>query len=209
MLQVGVYGPLSAKQRSITQKVMNSTAHLTNMVNKLLDQAHLEAGILKVTVISFSPARLIEHVHATLDVLAESKGLQLTSDIAANMPPSLSSDFVQLQQIIINLVDNAIKFTEQGSVHVRIYQFDETYWAIQVTDTGPGIPAEAYAYIFDAFRQVDGTATRRYSGFGLGLSIVNQLTTLMGGQVKVESKLGQGSTFTVLLPLIYEREVVT
>jgi signal transduction histidine kinase len=208
MLQEGIYGPVSDKQRSVTQKIINSTTHLTSMVNKLLDQAQLEAGTVKLTRTSFAPHSLIDYVQATMGVLAEHKGLQLISDVAADMPANLSGDLLRLQQIIANLVGNAIKFTEQGVVHLHLYRPNETHWAIQVADTGPGIPIEAQARIFDAFWQVDGTATRRYSGFGLGLSIVKQLATIMGGQVHVESKLGQGSTFTVLLPLTPEREVV-
>jgi PAS domain S-box-containing protein len=209
MLQEGIYGPVSDKQRSITQKIINSTTHLTSMVNKLLDQAQLEAGTLKLTKTSFAPHSLIDYAQATMGVLAEHKDLQLISDVAADMPVNLSGDLLRLQQIIANLVGNAIKFTEHGVVHLHLYRPDETHWVIQVADTGPGIPVEAQAHIFDVFWQVDGTATRRYTGFGLGLSIVKQLATIMGGQVQVESKLGQGSTFTVLLPLTPEREVVT
>jgi signal transduction histidine kinase len=106
-----------------------------------------------------------------------------------------------LQQILVNLVSNAIKFTEEGAVHLFIYQPDPTHWALQVTDTGPGIPLEAQAYIFEPFRQVDGSVTRQHGGSGLGLSIVRQLTNLMGGEVALASELGRGSTFIVTLPI--------
>lgn len=98
-------------------------------------------------------------------------------------------------------MSNALKFTEQGVVSVQLYRANATHWAIEVSDTGPGIPAEAQTYIFEAFRQVDGSVTRRHGGVGLGLSIVKQLTDLMGGIINLESSEGQGSIFTVLLPL--------
>lgn len=208
MLKEGVYGALSEKQHDVAQKIMNSTTHLTHMVNELLDQAQLEAGNLNLIVTSFSPASLLEHTLATMRVLAEKKDLQLTGQIEADIPTRLSGDVLRLQQVVTNLVGNAIKFTEQGSVHLHIFRPDETHWAIQVVDTGPGVPPEAYPHLFDAFWQVDGTATRRYSGFGLGLSIVKELVTLMGGQIEVVNNPENGSTFLVLLPLVEVQETV-
>jgi PAS domain S-box-containing protein len=208
MLQLGVYGPLTIQQQSITQKIMSCTTRLTDLVNHLLDQAQLEAGTLKLNPSWLAPANLIDQVKSTLGILAEAKGLQLICNITADVPPRILGDPARLEQIIINLVSNAIKFTEQGSVRIRIYRPDETHWAIQVSDTGPGIASEAHSYIFEAFRQVDNGVTSKQGGTGLGLSIVKQLVTLMEGQVTVESRVGQGSTFTVLLPLIQELEVV-
>ncbi len=201
MLQEGVYGPLSNQQGNITKKIIGSTVNLTALVNQLLDQAQLEARTLKLTVTPFAPADLVDHVQSTMSVLAESKGLALSSEIAPDVPLTLSGDPARLQQILTNLVGNAIKFTEHGTVCVRIYCPDTAHWAMQVSDTGPGIAAQDQSYIFDAFRQVDGTVTRKHGGAGLGLSIVKQLVTLMTGQVTLDSKPGQGCTFTILLPL--------
>jgi len=106
-----------------------------------------------------------------------------------------------LQQILVNLISNAIKFTPAGAVRLRLYCPDADHWALQVFDTGFGIPGEAQIYIFEPFRQVDGSVTRAHAGTGLGLSIVKQLTTLMGGEITLESEVGRGSTFTVSLPL--------
>ncbi len=209
MLQKGIYGSLLDKQHHIIQRVILNTESLTEMVNKLMDQAQLEAGTLKLKITPFAPVELIERMQSTMKVLAETKGVQLTSNITADVPSTLSGDLDRLYQILMNLVGNAIKFTERGSVQVRIYRTAETHWAIQVSDTGPGIPPEAHASIFEPFWQVDGTATREYSGTGLGLSIVKQLTTMMGGQVMLESEVGQGSTFTVLLPLKQTSETVS
>ncbi len=209
MLGEGVYGPLGDKQQNLVQRIISNTHHLTTLVNELLDQAHLEAGTLKLNQQFFNPANLMDQVKSTMNILAEAKGLPLTCEIDPALPTSLWGDPVRLQQIINNLVGNAIKFTEQGSIHLRLYRPDETHWTLQVADTGSGIPLEAQIYIFEPFQQVDGTATRQYKGFGLGLSIVKQLATLMQGQVLLESQPGQGSTFTVILPLIYEPEVIS
>jgi signal transduction histidine kinase len=132
----------------------------------------------------------------------------LTINIASEVPVILSGDEGRLQQILVNLVSNAIKFTQAGAVQVHIYCPDAAHWAMQVTDTGPGIPGEAHEYIFEPFRQVDGSVTRHYIGTGLGLSIVKQLTTLMAGRITLESQVGQGSTFTVLLPLLPLQEKI-
>jgi signal transduction histidine kinase len=113
----------------------------------------------------------------------------------------LQGDLQRLQDILINVVGNAIKFTEQGTIDLQIYQQDPQHWALQVSDTGPGIPKEAQTYIFESFRQVDGSITRRHEGVGLGLSIVKQLVSLMGGDIILKSELGKGSTFTIILPL--------
>jgi signal transduction histidine kinase len=100
------------------------------------------------------------------------------------------------------LVNNAVKFTDEGSVHIHIYCPNVSHWAMQVSDTGSGIPVEAQSYIFDPFRQVDDSVTRTHTGSGLGLAIVKQLTNLMGGEVTLTSEVGRGSTFTVTLPLV-------
>jgi two-component system capsular synthesis sensor histidine kinase RcsC len=114
----------------------------------------------------------------------------------------LFEDGRRLQQILINLVGNSIKFTTAGSVHVRLYRMSPDLWAMQVTDTGAGIPKEAQAYIFEPFRQLDNSVTRASRGTGLGLSITKQLVELMEGEIHVESEPGQGSTFTVTLPIL-------
>jgi signal transduction histidine kinase len=110
----------------------------------------------------------------------------------------------RLQQIAVNLANNAVKFTDKGSVCVKISMLDKNNWQIQTIDTGNGIPKEALEYIFESFRQVDEANTREHGGVGLGLSIVKQLTELMKGKVSVESEVGKGSIFTVTLPLIMQ-----
>jgi PAS domain S-box-containing protein len=201
MLHEAIYGSLSEKQRGVVERINANARRLLSMVNNILDQAQIEAGKLTLYIRPFDPRELLADMESVMGVLAQTKGLELTCHIADDVPDELPSDQQRLHQILVNLVNNAIKFTEQGGVDVHIYRPDRDHWAIDVSDTGPGIPPEAQSYIFDAFRQVDGSVTRVHTGFGLGLSIVKQLTVLMGGDIRLASELGSGSTFTVVLPL--------
>ncbi len=137
-----------------------------------------------------------------MDKLTTDKGLQLTCELDENLPDKVTGDSSRLQQILVNLVSNAVKFTETGTIHVQLNKFDDFHWQIAVSDTGQGIPTEDLPHIFDTFRQVEGTTTRVHGGFGLGLSIVKQLVTLMGGNISVKSELGKGSIFSITLPLM-------
>ena len=206
MLREAVYGPLLDKQRGVIERIMANTGQMVSLVNNLLDQAQIEAGRLALNVTSFAPADLIDGVQDVMGVLAQAKGLELTSRIADDVPATLSGDRQRLHQVLVNLVSNAIRFTEQGAVHVRAYRPDASHWALEVSDTGRGIPAEAQARIFDAFRQADDSVTREHTGFGLGLSIVRQLITMMGGEITLASEVGRGSTFTVILTLAPTQE---
>ncbi len=208
MLQLGIFGSLSKQQNEAAIEIIDSTGQLLNFVNNLLGQAQIEAGRLILNVTAFHPQELLNDVNTVVNALAQTKGINLSYTIEADTPSKLYGDPYWLRQILINLVSNAVKFTEQGTVSVRICQFDTKYWAIQVTDTGYGIPVEAQRYIFEAFRQMDGTVTRAHGGSGLGLSIVKQLVELMGGEVRLESEVGRGSDFTVLFPLTVERDVL-
>jgi signal transduction histidine kinase len=160
----------------------------------------MEAGKLKIKYETMRPADLLENLHSVMDKLTADKGLKLTSKLDPNLPETLSGDSSRLQQILVNLVNNAVKFTESGSIDVQLVKLDEQQWGITVSDTGQGIPKEDLPHIFDTFRQVEGTTTRVHGGFGLGLSIVKQLVTLMRGNISVVSELGRGSTFSIALP---------
>jgi PAS domain S-box-containing protein len=209
MLQEAVYGPLSEPQLDVMERINANTQRLLSLVNNLLDQTQIEAGRLTFQISSFDPRKLLADMESVMGVLAQSKGLQLDCQVADAFPPDLSADRERLHQILVNLVNNAIKFTEQGRVDVRIYRADGDRWAIDVSDTGPGIPPAAQEYIFEPFRQVDDSITRTHAGVGLGLSIVKQLTGLMGGEITLTSEVGQGSTFTIVLPFTPVREVTT
>jgi CheY-like chemotaxis protein len=136
-----------------------------------------------------------------MDHVSARKNLTLTTEIDPSLPKSLVGDSGRLHQILVNLVNNAIKFTERGGIHVRLFKPDKARWGIVVRDTGHGIPEEELEHIFDPFHQVDTTTTREHGGFGLGLSIVKQLIGLMHGEIRVESKIGFGTTFTISLPV--------
>jgi signal transduction histidine kinase len=181
---------------------MANAEQLSSLISDLLDQSRIEAGGLVLRISSFAPVQLVADVVSTLGLQAEDKGLTLTCAVDDALPAELAGDPRRLRQILVNLVSNAIKFTEDGSVDVRVYQPDDTHWAFGVSDTGPGIPERDQRYIFEPFRQVDGSPTRQHGGVGLGLSLVQQLVTLMGGEITLESQEGQGSTFTVVLPLV-------
>jgi PAS domain S-box-containing protein len=195
-----IYGSLNEKQMNMTNRIVSNTRRLLSLINDLLDQAQMEAGKLKIKYETIRPGDLLENLHSVMDKLTTDKGLSLTSELDPNMPEALSGDSARLQQILVNLVNNAVKFTERGSIHVQLSRLDEDNWGISVTDTGKGIPKDEIQYIFDTFRQVEGTTTRVHGGFGLGLSIVKQLVNLMGGNISVESELGRGSTFSITLP---------
>ena len=137
-----------------------------------------------------------------MDKTASDKRLRLTSEIDDDLPETLIGDSARLQQILVNLVTNAIKFTDQGEVCVRLLRADDAKWGIEVEDTGQGIPASDIPFIFDTFRQVEGATTRVHGGFGLGLAIVKQLVTLMSGDIKVESTIDVGTKFVISLPLV-------
>jgi len=201
LLHEGTYGSLTEKQHATMQRILLNTAQLRGMVNNLLDRAQIEQGKLSLRNAPFIPADLIQTVHSALNVLAEAKGLQLTSEIAPDVPETLNGDVLRLQQILFNLTGNALKFTERGSVQARIFLPDATHWALQVIDTGIGIPLESQSQIFAPFWQVDSSSTRQYRGSGLGLSIIKQLTEIMKGEIAVQSEPGQGSTFTITFPL--------
>jgi PAS domain S-box-containing protein len=201
MLNEGVYGPLTEQQRGAMGRLLANSSHMLGLVNNLLDRARMEAGTIKLNIGDFSPVKLIDGVKGVMDMMAHNKGLELTTSVADDVPGTLIGDWQRLHQIVINFANNAVKFTEEGGIDIRVYMHDADHWAMAVADTGIGIPEEAQQYIFEPFRQVDDSATREYGGAGLGLSIVKQLVTLMGGWIELESEEGKGSTFTVILPL--------
>jgi signal transduction histidine kinase len=201
MLKGGYYGQVSEKQGETITKIIETNQDLTKLVGELLDQAQLEAGKLKLQDILFQPKDMLEGAEAQLQVLAQENDLTLTCKIDPALPQKLAGDPTRLQQILINLGGNAIKFTPRGTVSIFLYPENEYEWAMAVKDEGIGIPKKAQAYIFEPFRQVDGSITRIHEGSGLGLSIVKQLTTQMKGRIKLESEQGKGSMFTVYLPL--------
>lgn len=202
LLKMNAYGALNERQVKATVNIIDSAHYLTHMVNDLLDEAQVEAGTIMFNIVSFSPAELLKDVSTILSVLANKKGLTYLSECSPDLPGQLHGDVNRLHQLIINLAGNAIKFTQTGEVRVRFLHSSPGQWAIQISDTGVGISKDAQEYIFDAFRQVDNNITHENRGSGLGLSITRQLVELMGGQISLESEMGKGSTFTVILPIV-------
>jgi signal transduction histidine kinase len=202
MFKEAVYGPMNEKQINTADRIMKNTERLLGLINDLLDQAQMEAGKMTIRMQVVRPAELIDALHGVLDKSAADKNLKLTSEIDPFLPEALNGDPARLQQILVNLVNNAIKFTERGGVNVLLFQREDTQWGIEVADTGSGILESQLPFIFDTFRQVDSTDNRSHGGFGLGLSIVKQLVGFMNGQIKVKSELEKGTTFTITLPLI-------
>lgn len=207
MLEAGIYGTMSEGQQNLIAKIIENTHYLATLVNELLEEAQLAAGKLQLNITSFALSDLINELEHKMISLAQGKGLTLTSHITPEVPALLTADSIRLQQILTHLLENAIKFTNEGRIELRVYCPDQKSWAIAISDTGLGIPAHAHERIFELFAQVDGSSTREHPGTGLGLSIVKHLTTLMGGQILLESKVGQGSTFTVILPLEEQENV--
>ncbi|MDX9992137.1 MAG: histidine kinase N-terminal 7TM domain-containing protein [Anaerolineales bacterium] len=204
LLQNNLFGKLNEEQRDAADNIVDSANYLNTMIGELLDQAQIEARSVQLRIQPFSPSALIERVASTMQILAEKKGLDFTYSVAPDLPETLQGDSKRLQQILINLAGNAIKFTSQGSVKIEFLRSDRHHWAMRISDSGAGIPKAAQTYIFEPFRQVDNDITHYNRGTGLGLSITKQLAELMGGQIKLESEVGNGSTFTVILPFLAE-----
>lgn len=202
MFKESIYGPMNEKQINMADRIMKNTQRLLGLINDLLDQAQMEAGKLTIKMAPVRTAELLENLHSVMDKTASDKGLRLTSEIDDNVPEVLNGDAARLQQILVNLVNNAVKFTDTGSVNVRFFHSHQRRWGIEVLDTGRGIPEAEIPHIFETFRQVEGTTTRVHGGFGLGLSIVRQLVNLMNGEIKVQSTIDVGTTFIITLPLV-------
>ncbi|NDJ61658.1 MAG: PAS domain-containing protein, partial [Chloroflexi bacterium] len=208
MLKEGVYESLNDDQTETVERIYANGKRLLGLVNNILDQAQIEAGRLSIKIAPFDPHDFTHELKMVMGGLAEQKGLYLKTIIDDSAPPRLSGDYQRLQQIAINLVGNAIKFTDEGGITLRIFRPDQEQWALEVVDTGAGIPSEALGYIFEPFRQVGDPTTRHRQGSGLGLSIVKQLVSHLGGYVTATSQVGRGSRFLVTLPLAVEKEIV-
>ena len=203
LLQGNTFGELNQRQHKAVTEIVDSAEYLTNMVNELLDEAQLRSSTATLQEKMFSPFKLIQAAVSGMDILAQKKGLSFSIQISPDLPEEIYGDDRRIRQIIINLIGNATKFTKEGSVRLYVTKPDEHHWEIQVSDSGVGIPKEALSLIFEPFRQVNSSVTRDNRGVGLGLSITKQLVDLMHGRIVVESELGKGSTFYILLPITH------
>jgi signal transduction histidine kinase len=203
-------GNLNAKQVKFAQTIHASGLDLLGLINDLLDLAKIESGAvtaLHVAPTSFDEVR--EDLERTFRHLAQEKGLQFSITLDPALPRTLRTDAVRLKQVLKNLLANAFKFTSRGAVLLRIALDVPDHVAFSVIDTGIGIAPDKQKLIFEAFRQADGSTSRQYGGTGLGLSISRELTRLLGGELRLSSVPGEGSTFILVLPLADQRAAVS
>ena len=192
-------GPLANIQRGRLEIADSSSSALLHILNDVLDLSMVEAGQLRIDAVPFDCAALLRDVVASFRPLASAKGLQLVCDIAPDMPPLRVGDPIRIRQIVANLLGNAIKFTESGSVTLCAGGYDAV--EMRVVDTGIGIAPSAQSTIFDLYQQADDSIHRKYGGTGLGLELCRRLVDAMGGEIAVHSVPGEGSEFRVSLPL--------
>ncbi|MDP2452369.1 MAG: response regulator [Polaromonas sp.] len=193
-------GNLSQEEVRFAQSIYSAGNDLLSLINDILDISKVEAGKLELSPEDMVVGTLVDSLKSTFEPLAGQKNLALSIRIESGTPATLKTDRQRVEQILKNLLSNAIKFTDAGEVSLRVSLQPQGSIAFSVRDSGIGIRPDQQQLIFDAFRQADGTTSRRYGGTGLGLSISRDLTTLLGGSLSVESSEGGGSTFTLLLP---------
>ncbi len=194
-------GELPASSRQHMQTVQRSARALLGLLNDILDTAKLEHGAVELESRPFALRQLCQDVLSTLELSARRKGLVLALDLAPGLPEVFKGDPLRLRQVLLNLAGNAVKFTAEGGVSLTAERLPDGRLELSVLDTGIGIAPDRIERIFDPFAQADATMARRFGGTGLGTTIARQLVQLMGGEIGVESELGQGSRFWVRLPL--------
>jgi len=200
MMLEGLGGPLTAEQREYLQIIMEKGENLLQLITSILDISKIEAGRVKLVHSDVDVATVMRDAVATVMPLARKKGLRLTWQPAAL--PRVQCDREKIRQCLINLVNNAVKFTPAGgAVTVEARQLSGDRVGLSVTDTGIGISPQHLPRVFDVFYQVDGSSTREFGGAGLGLAIVKSYVEAHGGEVSVESTVGKGTTFTLVLPV--------
>ncbi len=193
-------GTLTDEQVKFAQTIYTAGNDLLTLINDILDLSKIEAGKLDVRPEDVALRGTVDDLRRVFEPVAGDKKLDLSLELGLGVPPTIRTDPTRLQQILKNLLSNALKFTERGGVSLRVTREADGVIAFAVTDTGIGIPREQQDAIFEAFRQADGTTNRKYGGTGLGLSISRDLARLLGGELRVDSEVGRGSTFTLRLP---------
>jgi signal transduction histidine kinase/HAMP domain-containing protein len=192
-------GKIDILQKENLQKVLISAEHLLNLINGLLDLAKIEAGRMEIYAETFKLEEIVRIATATVEPMLRNGNVRLVTEIAADLP-LIKTDRDKLKQVVLNLLSNSAKFTEKGEIKVAAWTVNGSM-KLAVSDTGIGMNQDAINYIFEEFRQVDMSTTRKYGGTGLGLAIVKRLTNLLGGDIAVESEEGKGTKFTVTLPM--------
>jgi signal transduction histidine kinase/DNA-binding response OmpR family regulator/CHASE3 domain sensor protein len=195
---------LTAEQIKYALTIQSSGNDLLNLINDILDLSKIEAGHVEIRPEIIPVERLAGNLRQVFQPIAQDKKLGFILDIAPECPATITTDVQRLEQVLKNLLSNAFKFTEAGQVELTIRRSGDGQVALCVTDTGIGISEEQQQRVFEAFHQADGTISRKYGGTGLGLSISRELARLLGGSIQLKSRLGQGSTFTVIIPEAYD-----
>lgn len=195
----GIYGTLPDKAAAVLARIQSNGQHLLGLINDVLDLSKIEAGQLELHADSYQWQSVVHSVVTATESLAQSKGLELRTDVAADLPAG-HGDERRLTQVLLNLVGNAIKFTEAGHVAVEARR-DGDRFAVTVSDTGPGIGLQDQARIFEEFQQADDTSTRKKGGTGLGLAISRRIVEMHGGRLSVRSVPGEGASFTLEVPI--------
>lgn len=200
-------GNLNPEQVRFAETIYSAGNDLLTLINDILDLSKVEAGHLEVQPGEVSIERIVRTIERTFEPMAREKKLSLVVKRDASAPRVFESDAQRIEQIVKNLVSNAVKFTDSGSVSVRV-SGDEQSVRFAVKDTGIGIAREQHEMVFEAFRQADGTSARKHGGTGLGLSISRELSVLLGGSIELESAVGKGSTFSLVLPRVFPADLL-
>jgi HAMP domain-containing protein/signal transduction histidine kinase/DNA-binding response OmpR family regulator len=214
LLADNLQGNLHEKQIEFARTIHSAGSDLLSLINDILDLSKIESGTVSIEIGDMSMNSLKQHMERTFRQLAADKSLDFKVNFGATLPASIRTDEKRLQQVVLNLLSNAFKFTSHGSVTLAVNRAEggwstnhpalrDAEYAIEiaVTDTGIGIPKDKQKLIFEAFQQADGTTSRKYGGTGLGLSISREIARLLGGELQVRSITGQGSTFTLFVPM--------
>jgi signal transduction histidine kinase len=194
-----VYGETPGKMREVLERILRNGKHLLGLINDVLDLSKIEAGQLTLMLADYSLKDVVHGVFSAVEPLAGAKQLVLKVEMVPHLP-SGHGDERRLKQVLLNLVGNAIKFTDRGEVVIRASAANGSY-EVSVTDTGPGIAEADQAKLFQEFQQVENATTRAKGGTGLGLAISKRIIEMHGGKISVRSRLGQGSTFSISLPI--------
>jgi len=202
----GMVGTLSDEQKTFQERILVNAQHLLQLINEVLDISKIEAGRMELVQRPISLKGIFDEIVAQNRVLAENKGLLLTLNYDDRLPDIILGDRSRIKQVVINLVSNAIKFTDKGEIKIDVTFHNKDAWRVTVSDTGIGISPHEQETIFDEFRQAENGIER--GGTGLGLAIVRKLIAMMGGNIRLSSEVGVGSSFTVTLPIITEKQDV-